>query len=84
MCAMIFAVLFATLTRVAGENSGDMMVGIHYPKALFDEKNHWKYSIHYDDNLAALSANNKTYVDIAQASDQNDIYAYENWFYGKQ
>ncbi len=42
----------------------------------------WRDEAVYSKELVAMSEDGKHYVDIARAQDQEDVWLYENWFYG--
>lgn len=53
---------------------------------LTDTGNHfekdWRSTAHKDSQLETESDNGKPYAYHAKAQDQEDIWLYENWFYG--
>jgi hypothetical protein len=57
---------------------------INYPLDLFvsDSKDWRSHRAVYDPALVRESENDKPYVDIARAQDQEDVWLYENYFYG--
>eukprot|EP01038_Epipyxis_sp_PR26KG_P008297 gene8297-11228_t len=70
-------------------SSGRMMkaLTINYPLHIFssiDGQNirDWRLPARYSKELVDLSSKDKPYVDISQAQDQEDVWLYENWFYG--
>jgi FkbM family methyltransferase len=52
--------------------------------SIFDPTNNknWRAPGVYSEELAAVSSSEKHYVDISRAQDQEDVWLYENWFYG--
>ena len=57
---------------------------INYPLDLFlSDSKDWRMSrATFDPALVRESENDKPYVDIARAQDQEDVWLYENYFYG--
>jgi hypothetical protein len=60
---------------------------VAYPMdILTDTGNHfekdWRATAHKDSRLEADSEDGKPYAYYAKAQDQEDIWLYENWFYG--
>ena len=57
---------------------------INYPLDLFvSDSKDWRLSrATFDPELVKESENGKPYVDIARAQDQEDVWLYENYFYG--
>lgn len=60
---------------------------VAYPMdILTDTGNHfekdWRATAVKDQQLADLSDDGKPYAYLAKAQDQEDIWLYENWFYG--
>lgn len=70
------------------ENGGKLFnsLSIHYPLAIFDpvKSNNWRTPGTYSEHLAQVSTAEKHYVDLARAQDQEDVWLYENWFYGME
>jgi FkbM family methyltransferase len=68
------------------ESGGQLFnsLSIHYPLAIFDpvKPNDWRTPGTYSESLAQISTAEKHYVDLARAQDQEDVWLYENWFYG--
>lgn len=59
-------------------------VGIYFPSNLLEDKSvNWKNAIYWNQNLHSLSSDRNIYAKLTRASDENDLYAYENWFYGE-
>jgi len=61
-------------------------LAIYYPLAIFDpvKPNDWRTPGVYSESLAQISTGEKHYVDLALAQDQEDVWLYENWFYGME
>jgi len=62
---------------------------VAYPMGILtDSGNHfekdWRSPAHKSAELAEISDNGKPYAFYAKAQDQEDIWLYENWFYGMQ
>jgi hypothetical protein len=58
---------------------------INYPLSIFDVSNenfNWKLPARFSKDLYAISKNSQPYKYLSQAQDQEDIWLYENWFYG--
>jgi FkbM family methyltransferase len=58
---------------------------INYPLNFFDGSHNgveWKSPARVSPELLALSEDSQNYQDWAQAQDQEDVWLYENWFYG--
>ena len=58
---------------------------INYPLSIFSDigaSRNWRSPAYHSKELLELSNNEKPYADIARAQDQEDIWLYENWFYG--
>lgn len=58
---------------------------INYPLRFFDGSTdgvEWKAPAQSNSELAVLSEDSQNYQDWAQAQDQEDVWLYENWFYG--
>lgn len=68
------------------DNSGRLFnsLSIYYPLSIFDPTStkDWRAPGVYSEELAALSSSEKHYVDVSRAQDQEDVWLYENWFYG--
>jgi FkbM family methyltransferase len=50
--------------------------------ALLQEDFNWRTPGVYDQNLADQSEKTRGYLDISKAQDREDVWLYENWFYG--
>ena len=57
---------------------------IAYPLGLFDGsmRQDWRNPATYCPKLVEKSSNSDNYQEFAQAQDQEDVWLYENWFYG--
>lgn len=58
---------------------------INYPLSMFNvdaTAKNWRDKAVFDKDLKRLSDSDKPYTDIARAQDLEDIWLYENWFYG--
>lgn len=59
---------------------------INYPLDIFNSQNtrNWRTPGEYDSDFASQSqvGDYKPYSELSQAQDQEDIWLYENWFYG--
>lgn len=61
---------------------------INYPLSIFTDSldksdgRNWREPAYLDENLVRESSEEKLYKDIGQAQDQEDVWLYENWFYG--
>lgn len=56
---------------------------IKYPLHIFNlNSKDWKKPGEYDEELLETSKNAKNYLDLSLAQDQEDVWLYENWFYG--
>ena len=57
---------------------------IHYPLHIFDTNKiqNWLSPGKFSAELERLSNDGKPYKELARAQDQEDIWLYENWFYG--
>jgi hypothetical protein len=68
------------------ENNGKLFnaLSIHYPLNIFDPVNprNWRKPGVYSAELEHESTVDKYYLDVARAQDQEDVWLYENWFYG--
>ncbi len=52
------------------------------PNALNDPNFNWRKPAVYDETLAENSEKEKDYLHLSKAQDQEDVWLYENWFYG--
>lgn len=68
------------------DNGGKLFnaLTINYPLSIFDpvNPNDWRTPAVYSKELEQVSTDEKHYIDIARAQDQEDVWLYENWFYG--
>jgi hypothetical protein len=56
---------------------------INYPLHIFDGKHQdWRTAAKYSEELVASSEAERSWTEVSQAQDQEDIWLYENWFYG--
>lgn len=56
---------------------------INYPLHIFDGKHKdWRATAKYSEELVVSSEAEKSWTEVSQAQDQEDIWLYENWFYG--
>ena len=57
---------------------------INYPLNIFETTNivDWRAPATYSASLVKSSELEKSWKDISQAQDQEDVWLYENWFYG--
>lgn len=58
---------------------------INYPLQIFNLDSgtkDWRLPGEYSSEFAEQSTAEKGYVDISRAQDQEDVWLYENWFYG--
>jgi hypothetical protein len=56
---------------------------INYPLHIFDGKHEdWRSAAKYSTELVESSEADKLWTEVSQAQDQEDIWLYENWFYG--
>ena len=58
---------------------------INYPLSLFNvnsKTKDWRSIAVFDKDLKKLADKGKPYIELAQAQDMEDIWLYENWFYG--
>lgn len=57
---------------------------INYPLNIFETTNtvDWRAPATYSADLVRSSESEKLWKDISQAQDQEDVWLYENWFYG--
>lgn len=67
------------------ENSLTKALAINYPLRIFESNQikNWREPATYSNNLAVLSKE-KTYKSLSRAQDQEDVWLYENWFYGME
>ena len=70
--------------RIAQESFNSLT--INYPMSVFtdyvDGAKDWKLPAYYSPELKQVSDFGKPYTDYAHAQDQEDVWLYENWFYG--
>lgn len=61
-------------------------LSINYPLSIFETKNavDWRAPATYNAELVRSSEVAKSWKDISQAQDQEDVWLYENWFYGME
>lgn len=66
------------------ENLFPPALTIHYPLHFFspDYKDDWRAPAVYSAELVAASEKDRTWSDFSQGQDQEDVWLYENWFYG--
>jgi len=60
---------------------------INYPLSFFGGENanlDWRSPGVYSEELVRRTESEKSWGDYAQAQDQEDVWLYENWFYGMQ
>jgi hypothetical protein len=62
---------------------------VNYPLKLFNpallsEDYSWRDPGKYNAELARIATETKEYVKIGRAQDQEDVWLYENWFFGVQ
>lgn len=59
-------------------------LSIMYPLDIFNIENpkNWRSPGVFDQQLADMSGQDKPYMEISRAQDQEDVWLYENWFYG--
>jgi hypothetical protein len=57
---------------------------INYPLHIFDSKNpvDWRAPATYSAQLVSSSEAEKSWTEVSQAQDQEDVWLYENYFYG--
>lgn len=57
---------------------------INYPLKIFETTNteDWRAPAKFSKELVVMSDTDKQYREISQAQDQEDVWLYENWFYG--
>ena len=73
--------------QVAGAiNDGQMLkaLEINYPLSFFDgkETRDWRAPAVYSPELVASSSKDRGWTEWSQAQDQEDVWLYENYFYG--
>ncbi len=60
-------------------------VTIRYPMNIFDGSSRdWRGKGVYSQKLVDSSEHEKTWTTVARAQDQEDVWLYENWFYGME
>lgn len=67
-----------------GESLFNALV-INYPLHIFnptDPNRTWRREAEYSEEFARLSTSERGYLDVTRAQDQEDVWLYENWFYG--
>lgn len=59
---------------------------INYPLSIFETGNteNWRDAAKYSSELVISSQNDKSWKEVSQAQDQEDVWLYENWFYGME
>lgn len=60
---------------------------INYPLNVFETGNNveeWRAAAKYSAELFYSSEHDKSWKEISQAQDQEDVWLYENWFYGME
>lgn len=59
---------------------------INYPLNIFETTNteDWRAPAKYSTELVRSSGSEKQWKEISQAQDQEDVWLYENWFYGME
>jgi hypothetical protein len=59
---------------------------INYPLHIFDPKytEDWRAPAKYSTELVRSSEKEKTWTEVSQAQDQEDVWLYENYFYGME
>ncbi len=58
---------------------------INYPLRIFnpaEPNRNWLHPAIHSTEFEATSTNERSYLDVSRAQDQEDIWLYENWFYG--
>jgi hypothetical protein len=58
---------------------------VNYPLTFFDGSGtgeEWKHPARVSKELIEISHDSQNYQDWAQAQDQEDVWLYENWFFG--
>jgi hypothetical protein len=75
--------------RERESNDGKLFKALQvlYPLRFFNptllgEDFDWRLPGSFNEQLAKESEANKAYVEIARAQDMEDVWLYENWFYG--
>lgn len=70
--------------RIAQESFSALT--ITYPMSIFTDYKEgtrdWKLPAYFSPELRQLSEDGSPYTDFAHAQDQEDVWLYENWFYG--
>lgn len=61
-------------------------VTIRYPMNIFDGSisHDWRNTATYNQKLVDNSEHDKSWTSLARAQDQEDVWLYENWFYGME
>lgn len=77
------------VARSDGDSSLFKAFTINYPLNIFNVdkkggKDEWREPGKFSAELSRYSDMDKPYTDLAQAQDQEDIWLYENWFYGME
>ena len=59
---------------------------INYPLHIFDTNNliNWRAPAKYSAALVRSSEAEKSWTEVSQGQDQEDVWLYENWFYGME
>jgi len=61
-------------------------IEVNYPMNIFDiggsDSKDWRSTAIFSSYLHDLSEKDKPYLGFARAQDQEDVWLYENWFYG--
>lgn len=58
---------------------------INYPLNFFDgSRDHWRTSARYSPELVSGSEATRAWSESSYAQDQEDVWLYENWFYGME
>lgn len=71
--------------RKDDENRLMRALTINYPLNFFDgQSRDWRKRAIYNSDLAKISDEDKSWKEISTAQDMEDIWLYENWFYGMQ
>jgi hypothetical protein len=91
-CSVSFAQNLRAKRRPGKRKDGDptklfKALQVLYPLKFFNptllkENYDWRAPGVYDSNFAAESERTREYVQIGRAQDQEDVWLYENWFYG--
>lgn len=56
---------------------------VNYPLSVFDGKTEdWRKVAVVNSELKLKSSSDKTWIEYSKAQDQEDVWLYENWFYG--